>query len=214
MKGRRAEPGAVKLRLDPALERTLETCAEELDALDADWAIAGATAMHAHGYARATHDIDLFVGDSARRELLERLRARGLPVQAIFSPIHYRITPPRRRDPEAAIDLLFPALGVESLGLLAARRTSLGGTPMPVIPIHHLVAQKLTTDPEIDAARHVRDLADLVALRDRGLIDASRVLVILDDVGDAEAGARLRELLTGSGGAAKKEVARRRGRGG
>jgi hypothetical protein len=33
--------------------RLLQICAEELDDLDADWAVGGATAMAVHGYERA-----------------------------------------------------------------------------------------------------------------------------------------------------------------
>ena len=185
----------MKLQAEPALRRSLEACAAELDDLDADWAVAGATAMQFHGYARATRDIDLFIGDDVRADLLARLRVRGLAPRPIFPPHHYRVTPPGVKDPEASIDLLFPALGVESLGLLAAKRRPIGTSSMPVVPLEHLVALKLTTDPAIDPSRHLRDLADLVALRDRGLVDVARVALILDDVGDADARARLRDLM-------------------
>lgn len=180
--------------LDPAVAKALRVCAEELDRLDADWAVAGATAMQAHGFSRATRDVDLFIGDDARVGLLARLRERGLPVTAIFAPHHYRLAPVGRRDAEASIDLLFPALGVESLGILAARRMPVAGVAMPVVPLPHLVALKLGSDPEIDPARHARDQADLLALRDRGLIDVGRVLEVLDDVGDSGARARLGRL--------------------
>lgn len=186
------------LKLDPAVRKALRVCAQELDDLSADWAVAGATAMQVHGYARATRDVDLFIGDDVRRELLQRLRDRGLPASAIFSPHHYRITPPGRRDPEAAIDLLFPALGVESLGLLAARRHELDGAELPVMPIEHIVALKLTTDPSIDPSRYQRDQADLLALRDRGLVDPARVAQVLEDVDDREARARLTQLCVAS----------------
>jgi hypothetical protein len=184
----------MQLYLDPAVKKALRACAQELDALGADWAVAGATAMHVHGYTRATRDVDLFIGDDVRSELLARLRARALPVKAIFSPHHYRIVPPGRKHPEAAIDLLFPALGVESLGLLAAKRTKIEGAEMPIVPIHHIVAAKLTTDPDIDPSRYLRDQADLVALRDRGLVDPGRVGQILEDVNDSGARARLSDL--------------------
>lgn len=190
-------PG-LKLYHEPALKKALRVCAEELDKLDADWAIAGATAMQAHGYTRATRDIDIFIGDDVRTELMARLRARGVPVTAIFKPHHYRINPVARKDPEASIDLLFPSLGVESLGLLAATRMLVDGAEMPVLPIHHIVALKLTTDPSIDASRYIRDLADLVALRDRGLVDPARVQQILEDVRDVEARARLSDLAAGT----------------
>jgi hypothetical protein len=102
------------------------------------------------------------------------------------------VAPAGRRDPEAAIDLLFPALGVESLGLLAAKRERIDGAELPVLPIQHLVALKLTTDPAIDPSRYLRDQADLVALRDRGLVDSTRVAQI------REARGRLAELVATS----------------
>jgi hypothetical protein len=184
-----------RLQLDPAVHKALGVCAEELDALEADWAVAGATAMQVHGYARATRDVDLFIGDDVRVELLARLRARKLSPVAIFSPHHYRVAPVGRKDPEASIDLLFPALGVESLGLLAAKRHGVDGAELPIVPLRHLVALKLTTDPAIDPSRYLRDQADLVALRDRGLVDSLRVAEVLADVGDRDALARLEELV-------------------
>lgn len=203
----------MRLHLDSAVKKALRTCAEELEALDADWAVAGATAMQVHGYTRATRDIDLFIGDDVRLALLSRLRDRAVPAKAIFSPHHYRIDPPRRKDPEASIDLLFPALGIESLGLLAAERATIEGIEMPVVPVHYLVALKLTTDPAIDPSRYARDQADLTALRDRGLVDATRVAQILDDVRDPEARARLTALVKGAEPArrtAKRRPSRRR----
>jgi hypothetical protein len=73
----------MRLHLDPAVKKALRACADELDALDADWAVAGATAMQVHGYTRATRDVDLFIGDDVRPELLARLRARAIPVKPI-----------------------------------------------------------------------------------------------------------------------------------
>jgi hypothetical protein len=197
--------------MDPAVKKALRVCAEELDALDADWAIAGATAMQAHGYARATRDVDLFIGDDVRLELLARLRGRKLAPTAIFSPHHYRVAPAGRRDPEASIDLLFPALGVESLGLLAAKRHTVEGVELPILPIQHIVALKLTTDSAIDPSRYLRDQADLVAMRDRGLVDPARVAEILEDVGDREARDRLTELVATPRGHAAASPKRRPG---
>src|SRR5687767_11340801 len=98
--------------MSKSVERIVLACAKELDALDADWAIGGAAAMAVHGYERATKDIDLFIGDDVREELLDRLRARALPILAAMPPIHYALVPNPRR-PDERVDLLFPALGVE-----------------------------------------------------------------------------------------------------
>jgi hypothetical protein len=129
---------------------------------------------------------------------LSRLRGRGLEVQPIFPPHHYRVASGSRRDPEASIDLLFPALGIESLGLLAAARMPIEGVNMPVVPMHHLVALKLTTDPDIDPSRYIKDLADVLALHERGLVDAERVRRVLEDVSDTAGCARLSALMSGT----------------
>lgn len=177
------------------LVRSLRTCAEELDALDADWAVAGATALAIHGFERATKDVDLFIADDVRERLLERLSDRGLAVEEVFPPMHYSVAPPRARDPDVRVDLLFPALGVESLGLMAARPAAIAGRQMPVVPLAHLVAAKLAVDPAEDRARHDKDLQDLRELRVRGLIDVERVRELLTDTGDRGAIERLSALM-------------------
>lgn len=181
--------------IDRALVPVVAACAEELDDLDADWAVAGATAMAVHGYERATKDVDLFVGDDVREALLARLRRRRLVVEAVFPPSHYAIHPRRSVDPERRVDLLFPALGVESLGLMAARPASIMGRQMPVLPLAHLVAAKLLVDPVYERARADKDASDLGELRIRGLIDSGRVAAILEDLGDADALERLQRLM-------------------
>ena len=178
-----------------ALIGPLSILAEELDALDADWAIAGATAMGVHGYERATKDVDVLVGDDVRNEVLDRLAARAQPVEEVFPPVHYSVAVPRARDPEVRIDLLFPALGVESLGLMAARRASLAGRKMPIVPLAHLVAAKLAVDPAEDRERYDKDHQDLRALWNRGLIDVAAVEEVLSDAGDRGAVQRLRALI-------------------
>ena len=154
-----------------ALARTLVAVAEELDGLDADWAIGGATALAVHGYERATRDVDLLVGDDSRVALLAGLDARGLRVEEAFAPSHYVVAVRGTRDPDVRIDLLFPALGAECLGLLAARRVTLAGREMPVMPLAYLAAAKLAVDPREDPDRYAKDQHDLRALWSRGLLD-------------------------------------------
>lgn len=179
----------------PALAKVLRICAIELDRLAADWAVSGATALATHGYERATKDVDLFIAEEVRDELLDRLAERGLAVEEVFAPVHFSVTPARSRDPELHIDLLFPALGVECLGLVAAKRAPVAGREMPVVPLAYLVAAKLIVDPAEDPERHAKDLQDLRELRLRGLIDAARVEEVLRDVGELDAIGRLHALL-------------------
>jgi hypothetical protein len=177
------------------LLRIVDLCAEELDRADTEWALGGAHAMAVHGYERATKDVDLFVADDARVRLLERLEAEGYAVREVFPPSHCSVSPPRSRDPDVRVDLLFPALGVESLALLAARRHRVSGRSLPVFPLEHVIAAKLQVDPEFERTRYEKDLQDLRALRERGLIDEHRVHTVLDDLGDRGAKGRLVKLM-------------------
>jgi hypothetical protein len=183
--------------IDPSLAKLLKICAVELEDLQADWAVSGATAMATHGYERATKDVDLFIAEEVREPFFARLADRGLTVEEVFPPVHFSLSPKRSRDPELHLDLLFPAPGVGCLGLVAARPGLVAGREMPVVPLQYLVAAKLLVDPEEDRERYDKDLQDLRALRLRGLIDPVRVRSVLEDVGDRGAIVRLHALLRG-----------------
>jgi hypothetical protein len=185
--------------IDPELAPVLRACAVQLDRMDADWAVGGATAMAVHGFERATKDVDLFIADEARMVLLAALRKQGLAVQQVFPPSHYAVRERGQADPDMRVDLLFPALGVESLGMMAARPASLAGRQMPVFPMQHLVAAKLLVDPVFERARYDKDCQDLRELRARGLIDTERVLAVLEDLHDRPAMERLRALMKPAG---------------
>lgn len=175
-------------------QRTLLKVKTALDDLEADWAIGGAVAMAAHGYTRETADVDLFIGDDVREDLLAHLAADpSLDVIELMAPFHYGVVP-KGGSTAARLDLLFPALGIESLAVMAARRAPVFGHDMPVWPLQHIVAAKLVTDPQVDPARAARDAQDLRELRDRGLIDVPRVHELLEDVRDRGARRRLAEL--------------------
>jgi hypothetical protein len=182
--------------IDKKLRALLRTCAKKLDALDAEWAVTGATAMSVHGYVRATKDIDLFIADDIRPEFLRQLRDAGFPVEDVMPPVHYSVEPRDNRDREQRIDLLFPAMGVECLGLMAAQRMSVEGMELPVMPLAHLVAIKLQTDPAFDPHRYAKDQQDLGELRARGLIESNRVRAVLEDAGDHAAIGRLHALVS------------------
>jgi hypothetical protein len=181
--------------IDKDLVRLLRTCAKHLDALEAEWAVAGATAMAVHGYARQTKDIDLFVADDVRDELLQQLKGEGIRIDEVMPPSHYSIEPKKNRDPEKRIDILFPALGIESLGLMAAERRKVAGLDVPVLQLQYIIALKLQTDPVYERDRYAKDAQDLRELRARGLVDALRVQTVLHDVRDQSALTRLQDLV-------------------
>lgn len=173
----------------PKLRALFARCARTLAALDADWAVGGAFAMAAHGYTRATRDIDLFIGDDAREPLLAALRSQGVAVDEVLEHIHYAAIPDRR-DPEERIDLLFPSSEPDVSALMAARPASVLRYRVPVWPLHLIVVAKLLSDRDKD--RH-----DLAELRKRGLIDAGRVLDVLQEMKEPTAIRRLRALVGG-----------------
>ena len=132
-----------------------------LSAADADFLVVGAYAMAAHGYPRATGDIDLWVrptnANAAR--VWEALRAFGAPTSRIavedFSTpdIVYQIgTAPRR------IDILTSISGVEFDQAWEGRiSVELEGLAVPVIGRDHLLVNKR-------ASGRPKDLADAETL--------------------------------------------------
>ncbi len=171
----------------PKLRALFSTCVRELERLDADWAVGGAFAMAAHGYTRETRDIDLFIGDDVREQLLAALRARGIAVDEVLEHIHYAAMPDRK-DPEARVDLLFPSSEPDVSAMMSARPAQVLRRKVPVWPLHLIVANKLLSDRDKDAH-------DLAELRKRGLIDASRVLEVLQDMHEPAAIKRLQALV-------------------
>ena len=128
--------------------------------------VVGAHALAAHGYVRATKDLDLWVRpdrDNARRTLAA-LAAFGAPLsdlteQDLSNPgLIFQIgVPPVRIDVITAID------GVGFAEAWQARvHTHLGGEPVDVLSIQHLIVNKTT-------AGRLQDLADVEGLRKLGL---------------------------------------------
>jgi len=169
------------------LRAAFARCVRELERLDADWAVGGAFAMAAHGYTRATRDIDLFIGDDAREPLLAALRAHGVAVDEVVEDIHYAAIPDRR-DPESRIDLLFPSSEPDVSAMMSARPALVLRKKVPVWPLHLIVANKLLSE------RH-KDALDLEELRKRGLVDAGRVLEVLQELREPGAIKRLQRLM-------------------
>lgn len=183
------------MTMDKDLKKLVKLCAHELDELNADWAVGGATAMAAHGFSRQTKDVDIFIADEVRKDLIMRLQSGGVAVGRVMPPSHYSIEPHPNPDPERRVDLLFPALGVECLGIMAAQRMTVEGMNVPVLPLQHVVAAKLLIDPVVERARFEKDGRDLHELRARGLIDVKRVETVLEDVRDKSAIKRLYALM-------------------
>lgn len=135
----------------------------------AEFLIVGAHALAVHGVARATGDLDLLVRpvpENARR-VLEALRAFGAPVQVhgltladltTEGTVYQVGLPPRRIDIITAID------GVGFEDAWASRTTrNAAGLALPFLGLDALIENKR-------AAGRAKDLADVAALRELGLV--------------------------------------------
>lgn len=176
--------------LNDSVWRVVHQAARILRPLDTEWAIGGAVAMAANGYLRATTDVDVFVADEAREELLEGLERLGHAVRTINAPLQYSVGPEHKDH----VEFLFPSDMPEVQAIWKPMDVVVKGEVMPVMRCEYLVAAKLLIEP--NDPRHGKDGHDLLALRDRGLIDGPKVLEVLDDCpGSRAAKSRLRDLL-------------------
>lgn len=157
----RREVGAVKLRqaLDfqaPAVRDAAIAAHEQLERLGIPHVFVGGLAVGAHGYVRATDDVDFLVGEGAFES-----HAGGIVTFRPGVPIHVA---------GVAIDYLsVEKLGAHMRGALDAPVRSEG---LPVVPVEDLVYMKLV-------AHRMRDRADVTELLKRG-VDPAAVRRYLD----------------------------------
>jgi len=170
-------------------------CTRALRPMDTEWAIGGAEAMAAHGYQRETLDVDFFIGDDAREELLATLERRRLPVITVLEGVHYAVTPNLKQD-DVRIDLLFPSDEPEVTAIWKPTDAVIADEKVPVIRLEYIVASKLLTDPASE--RGQKDAGDLSELHRRGMIDGPTVLEVLNHCpGRGPAKQRLMDLIAG-----------------
>lgn len=138
--------------------RVLEQIATQLDGAGLRWGLAGAFALHAYGYTRATMDLDIVVERGARSVLVPFLASLGyetLHESEGFSNHHHPLASLGRVDliyvDERTSDRLFErATRVELFPGLTVR------VPRP----EHLAAMKVLAIKN-DPSRTFRELADI-----------------------------------------------------
>jgi hypothetical protein len=136
--------------ISPEVKTAAIEAAGKLDQLGIRYALAGGLAVGAHGYIRATVDVDFLVGDEAfeHQGSLVTFKA-GVPIEVN----------------SVRIDYLSPtALGPQMEDVLNNPTRSQG---LPVLPIEVLIFTKLT-------AKRRRDLVDVIELVKAGA-DVQRI---------------------------------------
>jgi len=181
------------VKADPRVNDLLAVERDVIDPLGVDYAIGGALAMAAHGYARFTEDVDVFITEEGRHKVLQALRAAGYEVGEAMRPFHYfMMLPEHGGDPDVRIDLMFHAGEPDLSAAEFPMRLPIvkGGDKLNVVEPNLLAMMKFMSDREDDEY-------DLKQLYTRGIFDpdAVREMVASIDSEDGEDTARWDALL-------------------
>lgn len=123
--------------------------------------VIGGYAVFAHGYVRATDDLDLIVQRGSRAQLGKLLGDMGMTVKndaanfAQFDP---------RDEGGMDVDLMFVSEAVFGRLEQAAIKATLEGTPVRVVSLLHLIALKCHALQHSKSLRRLKDMDDLVQL--------------------------------------------------
>lgn len=180
-----------QINVDPKVLELLNAVHEVIEPMGIDYAIGGALAMAAAGYARHTKDVDLFVTERDRHKVLIAFRRAGYTVSPVFDPHHYAVyLPGDIEDPDVRIDVMIPAgePDLSAISYPSVVALTKGGDTFNVVEPNLLAVMKYLSDRE-------KDDDDLKAMFRHGTFDPVNVRAIVvylagDDPADvAEAGA-------------------------
>lgn len=143
-------------------------------------AVSGAIAMAAHGFVRATRDIDILVVVPALRlpAALEVVRRHGFAGEdrALLESLRTRFVAEMRAGP-ATVEILVPVLPYHHEVFRRAVRIETGGVAVPFVTPEDLVVLKMLWLRDKDRA----DVRALLAAR-KGSLDAAYVRRTLDSL--------------------------------
>lgn len=154
------------------------------------YAVGGALAMQAHGVRRYTSDLDVFIEEEHRFDLLRALRKQGFEIMPVFEPHHYVALLPQHADPSIRIDVLVPADDPEVSAIHMAQVQPLGDELTPVFSPEMLVLAKFYSDQP-----GARD--DIARMLNAGIVDrdeAVRLLSLMDEQDARDLASLFREL--------------------
>ena len=123
--------------------------------------VIGGYAVFAHGYVRATDDLDLIVQRGRRMELSKLLVDMGMSVKndaANFLQFD------SRNKAGMDVDLMFVSEEVFERLEQAAVKTKIEGVPVQVVSLLHLIALKCHALQHSKSLRRLKDMDDLVQL--------------------------------------------------
>jgi len=165
-----------KLLLAPPVEKLFRIAVETTAALGVPYAIGGGIAVQVHGYTRETSDVDLFVLEKNKFEVLGALHAAGLNIVPFMEPSQYHAHLPEITDPNIRIDVLIPIdepeLSAVEYGERVASEDITGGG-FTVFPIDLLVLAKFYAT----GRRHEIDIEGLLL---RGAFNPQKPREILE----------------------------------
>jgi hypothetical protein len=171
---------------DPRLRELLVAFMKMAKEVKRPYAVGGALAMAAQGYARQTTDLDAFLLRQDALAWFRAARAQGLSVSPVFEGHHYFAWMRKHGDPEVRIDLMFPSEEIYLSGVREPKRAKIGDVASVVLPIELVAAAKFTSDRD-------KDRLDFDAMLRRGLFEPETAAFLLRAAGDrAEARALLR----------------------
>jgi len=123
--------------------------------------IIGGYAVMAHGFVRATDDLDLLVQSSQRDQWRQLLEGLGMTVYR-EAPVFLQFNPsPSARLP---VDLMFVADEVFERMRTGAEKASVGDVSFGVVSLLHLVALKCHAIQHGKSLRGLKDIEDLIQL--------------------------------------------------
>ena len=123
--------------------------------------VIGGYAVMAHGFVRATDDLDLLVRSSQRDQWRRLLEGLGLKVYREASAF-MQFEPPA--DTGLPVDLMLVADDVFDRMQAGAGQTSAGGASFGVVSLLHLIALKCHAIQHGKPLRRIKDTEDLVQL--------------------------------------------------
>ena len=143
---------------NPAVIKVARGMSRKLDKLGVEHALIGGLAVSAHGYERATADVDFLVTTKSR----EQIAGNSLGGEVEGKTVRVKAG--------VDVDFLFPKEGQSFLNAAVRRAERVGG--IPTIPVEVLVYLKLV-------AARARDEGDVVELLKRNVVDRQKTAAYL-----------------------------------